>query len=70
MMNLDGTLIGIILAIIGAGGLFVKAFLSGKNSERKKQLEERLKAHEIADEVENDIGAIPEEKRRTELKKW
>jgi hypothetical protein len=67
--------ITVILGIIGAAivallGIFFKGQSAGANKERVKQAEERQKANTIADQVDNDIGAVPPAKQREELKKW
>lgn len=64
-----------ILAIVGAAivamlGVFFKGQSAGANKERVKQAEERQKARDVADQVENDVGTIPPDKQREELKKW
>lgn len=64
-----------ILAIVGAAivallGVFFKGQSAGANKERVKQAEERQKARDVADQVDNDIGAVPPGKQREELKTW
>lgn len=64
-----------IIAAAGAGILalllaFFKGQSAGATKERAKQLEERQEARDVADEVDNDIGAMPPDKKREELKKW
>lgn len=56
-----------ILAIFMA---FIKGQSAGANKERNKQLRDRQEAIDTANEVQNDIGAMPPDARREELKKW
>lgn len=59
--------------IIGALGLAFAALKlrqSGANAEKAKQAKAEAKARDIADEVDNDIGAVPPAEAREELKRW
>lgn len=61
--------------VVGAiGGLlgFIALWLrqSGKKAERAKQAEREAKARDIADQVDNDVGALPPAEARKELGKW
>ena len=59
--------------ILGAGGILFamwKARQSGAMSERAKQAVAERKARSIADQVDNDIGALPPSQAREELKRW
>ena len=63
------------LLAIGGGILatlvaFMRGRVSGAARERQKQASERLRAREVADEVDNDIGALPPDKAREALRKW
>jgi hypothetical protein len=42
----------------------------GKMAERFKQVKAEAKARDLADEVENDVGAMTPEQRREALRKW
>jgi len=64
-----------VLYALGAAALavllaFMKGRLSGAKAERNKQAEAELKARDIADRVDNDVGALPGSKARDELKQW
>lgn len=59
--------LGIIVAL---AGLIAWSRRTGATVEREKQAEAELKAIDIADQVQNDVGAIPPDKRRSELKEW
>lgn len=63
--------IGPYLAI-AAGALFgaLKWRSSIIKGERAKQAAAEAKARDIADEVQNDIGAMPPDEARKELGKW
>jgi hypothetical protein len=59
--------------IVGGLGLVFAAFKirqSGAKAERAKQAAKEAAARTIADEVENDVGALPGSKAREELGKW
>jgi len=57
----------VILAALGWGFHQRKA---GIASEREKQSAREAKARTIADEVDNDIGAMPPDEARKELSRW
>jgi hypothetical protein len=57
----------VILAALGWGYSQRKA---GAASERDKQAAREAKARTIADEVDNDIGAMPPDEARKDLKRW
>jgi hypothetical protein len=59
--------------ILGAiGGLFAlwQVRRSGAKAERAKQAEREAEARDIADKVDNDVGALPPDEARKELGKW
>ena len=63
--------------ILAAGGTIIALFLAfirgqsaGASKERAKQLQERQEARTIADEVDNDVGAMPPSEARKELSEW
>lgn len=64
------TVMAIGAGIVLAMGAWIKGRLSGAKAERNKQAIEEVKARDIADQVDNDIGALPIEKARNELKGW
>lgn len=53
-----------------AGGIYWQIRRSGAKAERERQAREEKRARDIADQVQNDIGAMPPSKQREELKKW
>ncbi len=64
------TLLGIGAAILAALGWGVRQRLAGERSERARQAAAEAAAHDIADQVQNDIGALPAATARKELKSW
>lgn len=64
------TVIAIVGAILAALGFGLHQRRAGAKSERAKQERREQRARDISDEVENDIGTIPPDKRREELGKW
>ena len=59
-----------LVGVAGVGAALWKAFSAGKKSERLKQAEADREASNVADKVDNDIGAMPTGKVREELGKW
>ena len=57
----------VVIAMLGA---WMKGRLSGAKAERQKQAADAVKARDIADEVQNDVGAIPADAARKELSRW
>ena len=64
------TLLGIGAAILAAFGWGVRQRLAGERTERARQAATEAAAHDIADQVQNDIGALPAATARKELKSW
>ncbi|TRC72739.1 ABC transporter permease [Mesorhizobium sp. WSM4307] len=64
------TLLGIGAAILAALGWGVRQRLAGERSERARQAAAEAAAHDIAGQVQNDIGALPAATARKELKSW
>lgn len=64
------TILAIGAAIIGALGFGLQQRRAGAKAEKVKQAQAEAKARDVADQVENDIGALPPDKAREELKKW
>lgn len=57
-------------AIIAAMGWGFKQRLTGARLEREKQAREEAKARDVADQVDNDLGALTPIQKRENLKKW
>ena len=58
---------GLLIAIMVA---FSRGRLSGAKAERTRYAEADIKARDIADEVQNDVGAMPSDTARKELGRW
>jgi len=59
------------VAAVGAALLLVlQQRRAGAKAERAKQAEREAKTRDIADQVDNDVGALPPADARKELGKW
>lgn len=62
-----------LLGAIGAAGILIAAYFkgrsAGKQTEKAKQDAAEAKARTVADEVQNDVGAMSAEQIRAELAK-
>lgn len=59
------------IAAIGASlALIWQQRRAGAKAERAKQAEREAEARDIADKVDNDVGALPPADARKELGKW
>ena len=63
-------IIAIGAAIIGGLGFGFQQRLAGAKAERVRQATVEVAARDIADQVQNDIGALPADAARKELKSW
>lgn len=59
-----------LLAAGGAGLMLWRAYASGKKAAKAKQAEAELEARDIADRIDNDVGAVPPAEARKELGRW
>lgn len=64
------TLLAIMAGIAGALVAFLKGSSRGARLERDRQAKAERKARDVADQVDNDIGTLPPNKAREELKTW
>ena len=64
---LIATALGVFFAFV-AGNM--QGRLTGAHREREKRAAEELRAREVADEIDEDIGALPPELARKELREW
>ncbi|WP_434723054.1 ABC transporter permease [Mesorhizobium sp. RIZ17] len=64
------TVLAIGAGIIAAVGAWVNGRVTGAKAERNKQAAEEVKARDISDQVQNDVGALPADAARKELKSW
>ena len=63
----------IIAGVVGLLGFFGYGYSqrrAGAAKEKARQAASEAKARTIADEVENDVGALTPEQQRERLKKW
>lgn len=59
-----------VLGLLGVFGYGYSQRRAGAAKEKARQAASEAKARTIADEVENDVGALTPEQRRERLKKW
>ena len=64
------TILAIGFGVIAAAGAWFKGRLSGAKAERLNQIAAEAKARDIADQVQNDVGALPADAARKELGTW
>ncbi len=57
-------------AIVGGLGFGFQQRLAGARAERVRQAAVEAAARDIADQVQNDIGALPADAARKELRSW
>lgn len=63
-------LIAGLAALIGVIGAYMRGRVTGAKLERANQAEAEQKASDVADQVDNDVGATPPKDLREELKRW
>ncbi|MCX8572869.1 MULTISPECIES: hypothetical protein [Hyphomicrobiales] len=63
-------LIAIMGGLLAALVAFLKGNSRGARLERDRQARAEQKARDVADQVDNDIGALPPNRAREELKRW
>ena len=68
--GIAAVLYGLGAAVNAALAAYFKGRLSGASAERTKQAERETRARDIADQVDQDVGALSAEQRRAELRKW
>lgn len=59
-----------LLAALGAAAALWRVYAAGRKAERAKQAEAEMRARDIADQIDNDVGAIPPAEARKELGRW
>lgn len=64
------TILAIGFGVIAAAGAWFKGRLSGAKAERLNQVAAEARARDIADQVDNDIGALPVDAAKKELGTW
>ncbi|UCI06243.1 ABC transporter permease [Mesorhizobium sp. B1-1-8] len=63
-------ILGVLASVIAALGWGFHQRLAGAGAERARQAASEAAARDIADRVDNDIGTLPGEAARKELKSW
>ena len=58
---------GVLVAVLAA---FLKGRIEGARAERARKAEAEIRARDIADEVQNEVGAMPPDAARKELGRW
>lgn len=64
------TILAIFGGLVAAAVAFFKGDRRGAQRERDKQARARQKAIDTANKVETDVGSLPADKARAELRKW
>ena len=64
------TVIAIFAGIIGIVAALFKGRIDGAAKERQKRTEERLKARDIADDIDDAVEGRAPATNREELKRW
>ena len=63
-------ILGVLASFIAAIGWGFHQRLAGARAERERQAKTEAAARAFADQVDNDIGALPTQAVRKELKSW
>lgn len=64
------TIIAFFASVVGGIIWGFHQRLAGAKAERNKQAGEEAKARDVADQVQNDVGALPPDAARKELGTW
>lgn len=70
LVGLLGQLWPYLIAGVAGLGVLWTAYAKGKASEKAKQAAAEIKARDISDQVQNDVGALPPDAARKELGEW
>jgi len=63
-------ILGMLASVVAALGWGFHQRLAGASAERARQAATETAARDIANQVQNDIGALPADVVRKELKSW
>ena len=63
-------ILGMLVSVVAALGWGFHQRLAGASAERARQAATETAARDIANQVQNDIGALPADVVRKELKSW
>lgn len=69
-MGTGGYIAAGLVALLAVLAAFYKTWRAGEDSQALKQAQADTKARDIADAVDNDVGAMPPADAREELKRW
>ncbi|MBZ9736115.1 ABC transporter permease [Mesorhizobium sp. CA18] len=64
------SILAIGAGLVGALGWGFRQRLAGARAERSKQANAEAAARDVADQVDYDVGALPADAVRKELKSW
>jgi hypothetical protein len=64
------TILAVLAGVIGALTWGFHQRLAGAKAEASRQAEADIKARDLADQVDNDIGTLPAAAARKELGRW
>jgi hypothetical protein len=64
------TILAIGAGLVAAATAWMHGRVSGAKAERTKQGVEEVKARDVSDQVQNDVGALPADAARKELGTW
>ena len=70
MSSLTAILVAALGALAGVVIAYARGRVVGARLERANQAEDEKKARDVADQVDNDVGALPPKDAREELKRW
>ena len=59
-----------LLAALGAAAALWRVYAAGRKAERAKQAEAEMRARDIADQIDDDVHAVPPAEARKELGRW
>jgi len=70
LLTQNPTVIGVFVAFLAIVAALFKGRIDGAAKERAKRTEERLKARDIADDIDDAVAGRPAASNREELKRW
>jgi hypothetical protein len=66
----NAILIALGSVLVAVAAAFFKGRIEAARAQRTRQAEAEIKARDIADQVDNDVGAMPPDAARKELSRW
>jgi membrane protein DedA with SNARE-associated domain len=70
MSGLTAILVAALGALASVAIAYTRGRIIGARLERANQAEAENKARDLADQVDNDVGATPPKDAREELRRW